>query len=356
MAGLDPVRLSRTLTYLLRHGLAGAGLHPDPDGWVTVADTASAATRAIRRPVAADDILLAATRYGGGRFELGGERIRAAPNGGPANGAPAAPLNGGPANGGERPPPNPGGPDILYHAAPRSMLDHYREGAALAAPQGGPVHLARTESQAWRVGHRQWEDPTVFYVDACRARREGQQFCRTRIGQYFSDRVPLRYVLNLREGFAEQTSAGGFLVDWSSGLPRIALIRVIRRSSATWEVAKGKLEAGEAPDVAAVRELREEMGVEAPLHVSRPLGTVRYGFSTPEGDPRLKTIYLYIIEVDGAIDAFTPSRREGIEAVRWFSVEEAVHALTHPSLRASIGRLMQALGDRAAELGLAYTG
>lgn len=340
MAGLDPVRLSRTLTYLLRHGLAASGLRADSEGWVSMTETAGAATRAIRRLVSPDDVRVAASRYGGGRFEVVEEQIRAVQDHDHSR-APA---------------PTTGGPDILYHAAPRSLLDHYREGAALAAPHGGPVHLSRTESQAWRVGHRQWEEPTVFYVDACRARREGQQFCRTRIGQYFSDRVPLRYVLNLRDGFAEQTSAGGFLVDWSSGLPRIALIRVIRRSNTTWEVAKGKIEAGEAPDAAAVRELREEMGVDAPLHVSRALGTVRYGFSTPEGDPRLKTIYLYIIEVDGAFDAFAPSRREGIEAVRWFTVEEAVNALTHPSLRASIGRLMQGLEGRAAELGLTFPG
>jgi 8-oxo-dGTP pyrophosphatase MutT (NUDIX family) len=162
----------------------------------------------------------------------------------------------------------------------------------------------------------------------------------------------VRHVLNLRTGFAEQASAGGFLVEWSTGLPRIGLIRVVRRQGATWEVAKGKMEAGEAPHVAAVREVREEMGVDASLSVSRSLGTIRYGFATPEGAPRLKTIHLFLIEPASEVLDFRPSTREGIEAVRWFSVEDAVNAIAHPSLRSCIGRLLGALEDRAHELGL----
>jgi 8-oxo-dGTP pyrophosphatase MutT (NUDIX family) len=281
-----------------------------------------------------EDVAGAATRYGGGRFEVGAGRIR-------VSAVPSVEAH-----------TWTGGPDILYHATNRLTLERYRTEGVVAGDTGGPVHLSRSETQAWRVAHRHWDDPNVLFVDACRARREGHPFARTRVGQYYAQKIPLRYVLNLRDGFAEQASAGGFLVEWSSGAPRIALIRVVRRSSSTWEVAKGKIEAGETPDDAALREVREEMGVEAPMRVSRALGTVRYGFSTPEGDPRLKTIYLYVLEVDGQTDAFRPARAEGIDAVRWFTVEDALNALAHPSLRGSIGRLVAALEERAAELGL----
>ena len=199
---------------------------------------------------------------------------------------------------------------------------------------------------------RQWDDPVVLYVDAARARRDGVQFERTRAGHYVTRCVPVRHVLNLREGFAEQASAGGFLVDWRTGAPRIALIRVCRRGGSTWEVAKGKIEAGEAPSQAAVREVREEMGVASDVHVHGELGTIRYGFCTPDGAPRLKTIYLYMLEVHGDLAAFSPATGEGIDDVRWFALEEALASLAHPSLRASIGRLLGALEDRAAELGV----
>lgn len=341
LAGLDPFRLSRTLAYLLRHAAPAEGLGADAEGWFFVEDVAAAASRAIRRPVGVDDVTLTVTRFGGARFELFSGRIRVTAVVAATASAVAPPA-----------PPAASCPDILYHATVRSRVGQLSGRGALVAAGGGPIHLVRSEGHAWRVAWRQWDDPHVLFVDAARARREGVQFTRTRAGQFYARSIPVRHVLNLRAGFAEQASAGGFLVDWSGGAPRLALIKVTRRAGSTWEVAKGKIEAGEAPAQAAVREVREEMGLRVPIAVSRALGTIRYGFSTPEGEPRLKTIYLYLLEPDGPVDGFAPASGEGIDSVRWFGVEEAVQSMAHPSLRGAIGRLLAALDDRAAELGL----
>lgn len=329
---LDLFRLTRTLGFLLRNG-PQPGLEADEEGWCGVDELARAASSAIHRPVGPEDIKDAIRRFGARVVELDAERVRAC---------------------GATPPPGRGpcGPDILYHATPRTRIRTIQQRGALASPGGGPVHLSRLEDHAWRIAHRQWDDPVVLYVDAARARRDGVQFQRTRSGQYAATAVPLRHVLNLRDGFAEQASAGGFLVDWTTGSPRIALIRVVRRGGATWEVAKGKIEPGEAPETAAVREVREEMGVHAEIHVRGTLGTIRYGFCTPDGSPRLKTIYLYVLESEVPLDQFAPALDEGIDAVRWFDLDDALECLGHPSLRSSIGRLVAALEQRAAELGL----
>ena len=332
MAGLDFIRLSKTLSYLLRHGSDAAGLSADEDGWFPVSAVATATSHVIRRTVSDEEVLVTASRYGGGRFEVCDGRVRLG-----TCAYPRAPLC---------------GPDILYHATPRSRVEAFVESGQLVDPGGAPVQLARGEGHAWRVAHRQWEDPVVLYVDAARARRDGVQFERTRAGHFVARSVPIRHVLNLREGFAEQASAGGFLVDWTTGVPRIALIRVCRRGGSTWEVAKGKIEAGEAPQQTAIREVCEEMGVRAPIEVRGELGTIRYGFCTPDGSPRLKTIYLYVLEASCDVGTFDPATGEGIDAVRWFGLEEALASLAHPSLRASIGRLLGALEERAAELGL----
>jgi RNA:NAD 2'-phosphotransferase (TPT1/KptA family)/8-oxo-dGTP pyrophosphatase MutT (NUDIX family) len=340
---LDLNRLSRTLFFLMRHGAGPAGLEADAEGWFPVDQVARAAARAIRRPVAPDDVRDALVRYGMARFEVEAERVRLrAPGWGPTRTAsrPGGPFGSGP------------GPDILYHALPRQRLGMVMSRGSLTHPGGGTVQLSRAEDHAWRVAHRMWEDPMVLYVDAARARRDGVNFMRTRSGQYATPSVPVRHVLNLREGFAEQASAGGFLVDWSTGSPRIALIKVCRRGGSTWEVAKGKIEAGESPESAAVREVREEMGVCAGMKVSGSLGTIRYGFCTPDGSPRLKTIHLYVIEATECVSDFTPASREGIDDVRWFDLDEALNSLGHPSLRGSIGRLLAALEERAAELGV----
>ncbi len=245
------------------------------------------------------------------------------------------------------------GPDLLFHTSPRARVPEYLAEGALFAPGRAGVHLSRLESAAWRVGHRSFIEPAVLVVDAARARRDGIAFVRVRAGLYTAPAVPIRHVLNLRDGFAEQASAGGFVVEWTSGLPRIALIRVSRRNGATWEVAKGKLEDGESPLQAACREMREEMGIDLPVDHALPLGAVRYGFYTKEGTPRLKTIHVYVLEVAEAFANFTPATSEGIEEVRWFDLSEAIAALAHPSLRGTLGRLVSTLDERARELGLA---
>lgn len=329
MASIDSYRLSRTLTWLLRHGAGAAGLYESMDGCFGVDEVARALSRAIRRQVSARDVVECIRFHGGNRFLLDGGRIQVSHH----DSAPG------------------GGPDLLYHPANSAMVEHYIAAGALRGQGGAPIAFARAESQAWHQGHRLWEDPTVLFVDAGRARRDGVQFTANRSGQYTAEEVPLRYILNLREGFAEQASAGGFVVDWTGAVPRIALIRVARRHGSTWEVAKGKIEAGETPDRTAAREVQEEMGVRAEVLVRRSLGTVRYGFSTPDGSPRLKTIHLYLLELSEAVVDFKPAEGEGIDSVMWFSLEETLEVLAHPSLRMSIGRLLEALADRATELG-----
>ena len=46
---------------------------------------------------------------------------------------------------------------------------------------------------------------------------------------------------------------------WGPDGPEL-MIQVRRRSGLTWEVAKGKLEPGESPWQAAIREVQEEIG------------------------------------------------------------------------------------------------
>jgi RNA:NAD 2'-phosphotransferase (TPT1/KptA family)/ADP-ribose pyrophosphatase YjhB (NUDIX family) len=350
--GLDLPRLSRTLHTLLQQRTPPPELTPDATGGWPLDVVARVLSASIRRPVTPEDVRRAVESAPQGRFAASEGRLmprRAEPP--PAR--PRDPRNARPAQRAAprgAPPPS-AGPDILYHATSRERLAHVRERGGLFAGAQGPVHLSRTEAHAWRVAHRQWEDPLVLYVDAARARREGLRVERTRSGHYAAERIPVRHVLNLREGFAEQASAGGFLVDWQGGAPRVALIRVGRRGGATWEVAKGKLEPGETPAAAAAREVREEMGIGCAIRVSAEVGSIRYGFSTPDGSPRLKTIYLYVLEAEGPCE-FRPASGEGIDDVRWFALQEALDALAHPSLRSAIGRLVSALGDRAEELGL----
>ncbi len=240
----------------------------------------------------------------------------------------------------------PGGarpPDILYHGCTVPQAVRACDEGRLKVAGNRPVYLSSSEAHAWRVAHRNDQAPEVLYVDAGRARRAGVRFRRGRNGLWLADAVPARFVLNLQAGFREQFSAGGIIVRDAAGGPELLLVSCRRASGATWEIAKGKLEPGESPPVTAVREVLEEMGIEAGLRITSSLGVARYGFRTPEGEPRLKTLYVYLMRADPCPEHFEPAALEGIEDVRWFPLEEACRRVTHGSLRPLMATLRRGL-------------
>lgn len=322
MSGDEQIRVSKTMAFLLRHRPDVGALTPDPEGYVRVADLASALAKQLRRDVSEAEVL-AIAGDGAGRFQCAGDKIRANREPPPARRKPSQ----GDALRRDLP------PDILYHATTEDQVRRVLDAGVLTVPEGRQLFLSADEAQAWRVAHRLQGAPRVLYIDASRARRHGARFWRSRRTGLFQTRgVPLQDVLNLQEGFAEQISAGGIPVRRGPDGVRLALIKVTRKSGVTWEVAKGKLEHGEPPEIAAVREVREEMGVIVDLRITHTLGIVRYGFLAPGGLPRLKTVHVYLMEPLGEIASFVPASAEGIGDVGWFTPEEAARAVTHTSL------------------------
>ena len=205
------------------------------------------------------------------------------------------------------------------------------------------------ENQAWQVAHRQREDPRILVIDASRAQRAGVHFNRSRQGLWQAKSIPSRFLLNTLDGYGEQVSAGGFPLYLGENGPELLLIRVRRRSGVTWEVAKGKLEPGETPWQAAIREVQEEIGCEMELKVDSNMGFIRYGFRTPDGSPRLKTVHIYLLSTPSRSVDFVPAGAEGIEDVAWFTPEQAVKAVAHRSLRPMVWTICRHL--ESADLG-----
>jgi predicted NUDIX family NTP pyrophosphohydrolase len=75
----------------------------------------------------------------------------------------------------------------------------------------------------------------------------------------------------------------------------------VRKDLGAWMVPKGLIEPGEAPLEAAIREFREETGLEPPP-VTRGLSPVRQAGG--------KTVVCWAAEVDIDLSAFTPGRFE----------------------------------------------
>ena len=332
---MDPLRLSKTMAFLLRHRPDVGNLEPDDNGWVDLDDLCIAVSRLMRDEIRAPAVRKLVVDARVVRFEILDHRIRAAQA---------------PRRSGNKPrrPPRARPPDILYHATTAAEVERIKREGVLTAGRDKFVYLSHDEAHAWRVAHRRDGSPArVLVIDATRARRHGVRFFRNRRnGLYLATPVPESDVLNLQPGYAEQHSAGGFPVRRDAdGRARVALIQVTRRSGTTWEVAKGKLEPGETPEATAVREVQEEMGLETDLQITRYLDTVRYGFLAPGGLPRLKSVYLYLMEADETIDDFVPRSQEGIADVGWFTADEAVRAVTHSSLQPVMRRLRDVLRE-----------
>jgi 8-oxo-dGTP diphosphatase len=125
----------------------------------------------------------------------------------------------------------------------------------------------------------------------------------------------------------------------------IALVRdeqvlaALRPASATapggWEFPGGKVEPGESDRQAAVRELREELGVEA--EIGTPLG------AKPMGERDLLRVYT------GRITAGEPVLHEHAE-IRWLSAAELYDldwlAADRPFLEPLRRSILRASGDR----------
>lgn len=94
----------------------------------------------------------------------------------------------------------------------------------------------------------------------------------------------------------------------------VLLIRP-RSGAQEWLLPKGHIDPGESPEEAAVRELREETGVEGRL-----LGSAGDAAFRQDGVPAVCRFF--------AVEAVREGRAEEAREARWFPAAEAVRALT----------------------------
>src|SRR5438093_4794887 len=119
-------------------------------------------------------------------------------------------------------------------------------------------------------------------------------------------------------------SSGGVVFRPAGAGYEVALIRVARADGDAWALPKGWIEKGEDLEQTAVREVREETGLDA--KVLRKLGEVTYEFYSKADRSRIvKTVHLFLMEWLGGDPADNDA--EG-EDVRWFSLAAGVRSLS----------------------------
>jgi 8-oxo-dGTP pyrophosphatase MutT (NUDIX family) len=123
-------------------------------------------------------------------------------------------------------------------------------------------------------------------------------------------------------------SAGGVLVKVIRGRPMLAAIRPRGKREGLWALPKGKIDPGERPEETAVREVREETGVEGTL--VEKLGDVKYTYTRRGGERVFKIVSFYLLRAGrGRIGEIEEPMRIEVEEARWLPLDEAPRLLAY---------------------------
>ena len=127
---------------------------------------------------------------------------------------------------------------------------------------------------------------------------------------------------------ARATSAGGVIHRSVEG--RIQVVLVHRRAPVLWALPKGTPDSGETIEETALRETREETGLQ--VEIERPLRSIRYYFV--RGSTRFhKTVHFFLMR---AVGGSTEAHDAEFDEVCWVSLEEAGALLNHATERSVV--------------------
>ena len=121
----------------------------------------------------------------------------------------------------------------------------------------------------------------------------------------------------------EQISSGGVAFRQIDSTIEIALIAV--NPSGRWQLPKGIIDPGETSEIAAVREVREEAGIETDLLA--PIETIEYWYFGDQRGTRVrfhKLVHFYLLAFR---DGNVADHDHEVDEARWVNLPDALKML-----------------------------
>jgi 8-oxo-dGTP pyrophosphatase MutT (NUDIX family) len=144
---------------------------------------------------------------------------------------------------------------------------------------------------------------------------------------------------------ATATSAGGIVVRFEGSVPHLVVgSRRRDRDLVTWTLPKGTPNPGETREETAVREVREETGLD--VRITGPLDSIEYWF-VQRGLRIHKTVHYFLMEATGGdLDRHDHE----FESVRWLSFDDALRTLTFETERELVARAASGLSGGSIDV------